>query len=331
MKFLVEYNEFEYKKKTRSEELTKEQFLELISKHCTQYTLNNTQLYRGVREGRKISSNPGGKSDYLKLDPRGKRRVSIEPQNVHTFIMDNLPAWKDYPKRSESVIATTSDGATGMYGYTYVVIPFDNVKIGICPSYSIWGTFGNARITETSKFFEWLSEKVKGEAGYFDFQSSDMTDEEFKRKLNEISDDMNKTITQHHTEGGLPLEQVFTHRLFNSSVTMFLINYCEYKETGKIETHMDYDILAKHLLNISGEEIYNYLNDFFFNPNGQRRNANTYEGIDFQLVNYSNNFDISPRKQSGYAVWTEGPVLMIKFKDWEEIKHQLPGYNSETK
>ena len=60
--------------------------------------------------------------------------------------MDNLPSWKSYPKRSRSIIcSTTLDGAYG-YGNNMdkkVIIPFDGSKIGLCADHDLWDSWNN--------------------------------------------------------------------------------------------------------------------------------------------------------------------------------------------
>ncbi len=316
MKFLLEYNE--YKNSTRSKELSKEDFLELLSNNCTQYSFDNTQIYRGVRSGRSIYSDRGGKGDFLYMNPVGKKRLSIENENIHTFCMDNLPVWKEYPKRSESLIGITSLEGSKMYGEVYVVIPFDNSKIGVCPSYSIWSSFGE-RIASAFYFFKSLEKSLKLPNGYFDFTEDDISNEEFKNKLVSISDDLKSYIeTLYNPEypGSFFIKSTMDFRL--------LVDYGAYKEYGTIKdaSHKDRNKIGKHLEDISGLEIYNFLNDYYFNPDKQRLNRNTYD-IDFRIINYKENFKIEPVQKSGYAIWTEGPVLMINYIDWKDIQPEI--------
>jgi hypothetical protein len=82
--------------------------------------------------------------DYLYIDPlKGGFRNSIEDTNIHLDLLSNLPSWKEYPKYERCVIGG-SPGAVGSYGDSiYEVIPFDGVKIAVCPTSTIWESFGN--------------------------------------------------------------------------------------------------------------------------------------------------------------------------------------------
>lgn len=57
--------------------------------------------------------------------------------------MDNSPYFKDYPKRSRSLICTTSKEVAGSYAKDrgiYVIFPLNGARIGLCPDGDIWQT-----------------------------------------------------------------------------------------------------------------------------------------------------------------------------------------------
>tara|TARA_R110000868_G_scaffold9620_6_gene47602 strand:+ start:34743 stop:35552 length:810 start_codon:yes stop_codon:yes gene_type:complete len=68
-------------------------------------------------------------------------RKSANIANWYTLIMDNVPEWSKFPKRSASVICTTDPAATNDYGVTFNVLPFGDPIIGICPQEDIWFSF----------------------------------------------------------------------------------------------------------------------------------------------------------------------------------------------
>ena len=95
------------------------------------------KIYRGVS---------GIKGDYFIIDPKkGKpRRSAYVGSNFYTLLMDNLPSWKQYPKRSQSVICTTDLSKANDYasnGQPYIVIPKDGSKIGVCNDDDIFTSF----------------------------------------------------------------------------------------------------------------------------------------------------------------------------------------------
>ena len=94
---------------------------------------NGTYLYRGMRHM------PGGFGfgDGSKLN-----RKSANTRNYYTLIMDNVPEWDPYPKRSKSFICSSQRSGAGGYGQTvYVVIPLEGQDIGVCPAPDLWGSF----------------------------------------------------------------------------------------------------------------------------------------------------------------------------------------------
>lgn len=76
---------------------------------------------------------------------RGRQSKNAD-NNAYTLLIDNLPAWHDYPKRSQSYICSTSLGKAVGYGNdVYVLIPHDDVKIGWCPERDVWFSFNVIR------------------------------------------------------------------------------------------------------------------------------------------------------------------------------------------
>lgn len=65
-------------------------------------------------------------------------RESANTSNHYTILIDNLPSFKGWPKRSKSIITHgDSDRARG-YGQLYAVFPLDNAKIASTGAYDIW-------------------------------------------------------------------------------------------------------------------------------------------------------------------------------------------------
>jgi hypothetical protein len=119
---------------SRSQEINESKFKELLDSKCTNWSLDNAQIYRGVSKNVHpfIYMNPKGHSRFL---------TYAKGTNIYTVVMDNATQWKDFPKRSESIVATndwsfTSDyaewgGDNHDYLLYHVVIPFDDTKWGI--------------------------------------------------------------------------------------------------------------------------------------------------------------------------------------------------------
>lgn len=130
-------NSIKYNKMTRTEEL--ELSSEEIIRYIEQYSpktiemLKHTRIYRGASH--KITYGP----KYV--DPTIFNRKSANTSNFYTTLVDNLPSWADYPKRSQSLVGSTNFGYASEYGNVYLIIPMDGVPIGISSEEDFWESF----------------------------------------------------------------------------------------------------------------------------------------------------------------------------------------------
>jgi len=122
----------------RSEQLTEQEAIDMINKNCSkileQYKKHPSwYIYRGL----KLSPN------YQFTNPaKAQPRRSLgDIGNYYTLLMDNLPNWKKYPKRSRSLICSRDINAAKGYGDAYVVFPYNNATFGVCPELDIWISF----------------------------------------------------------------------------------------------------------------------------------------------------------------------------------------------
>jgi hypothetical protein len=94
------------------------------------------------------------------LDPSATERVSQNTSNHYTLFFDNHPERANWPKRSRSLICTTSRAAASGYARElspYAIIPFDHTKIGAINSDDMWNTklaIPNVRRNEVVEFNE---------------------------------------------------------------------------------------------------------------------------------------------------------------------------------
>ncbi len=122
-----------YETSSRGRSLTLEEIVEIFNQNCKMYDNNSVKLFRGH----------GAAMLYSLYEPKKFKRVSANTANHYTVLIDEiLPNWKSYPKRSESLVCSTSESYTKAYGnYMYEVIPFDSAKIAVCPYRDIWESF----------------------------------------------------------------------------------------------------------------------------------------------------------------------------------------------
>ena len=121
-------------KKSRSFNISTEEAIELLR---TEYS----EAYENYKNGIKIYR--GTNSDYsvFVTDPSIGTRVSANTENYYTLVIDNSPRWKQFPKRSKSVVCTTDKNYAGNYGEKYIVFPINGSKIGVCSKEDFWESF----------------------------------------------------------------------------------------------------------------------------------------------------------------------------------------------
>ena len=134
MKHINRYKIFETLNSRGSKSLTESEVREIVTKNCNVWLniddVRAKKLYRSQRD----------MGPFVYTDARGTYRGSIEDIQLHVVLMDNLECWKDYPKYHEGIIGLSNN--IPHYGDTlYEMVPFDNIKIVICPSSTIWESF----------------------------------------------------------------------------------------------------------------------------------------------------------------------------------------------
>lgn len=147
--------------------MTIEEMVKLAKQSCSDAMTSDTKIYRGqwpVFTG-------------LVQGEKGER-VSRNTSNHYTLIFDHVLGPLGYPLRSKSIICSTSGSIAAGYGATHRILPFDDVKIGVCPSRDMFDTevkfidrklpvyrlndrFGDYRIADTTyaQLFDDLLEK----------------------------------------------------------------------------------------------------------------------------------------------------------------------------
>lgn len=83
-------------------------------------------------------------SDYVFVNTGASEveRVSRNTTNEYNEILSHSPNWRQYPKRSKSIIGSMSPKVAYSYGYVYAVILPENASVGVCPAIDLWHSFG---------------------------------------------------------------------------------------------------------------------------------------------------------------------------------------------
>lgn len=127
---------------SRSTRLDEEEFINMVKTQCKDWLSNPIPLTR-------FKDNVSSEFSYM--DP-GKynrdsylQKYSTETTNYTNFIIDQFPSWEGFPKRSKSIIFSHNmEKSFGVFGdELYLVIPFDNSKFGISPSFDLWDSYNN--------------------------------------------------------------------------------------------------------------------------------------------------------------------------------------------
>ena len=115
--------------------------ISIIKQHCSKslWMINkNTPIWRGDRDTGAVLGQDG--MGVLHLDK--STRKSENTSNWYTMIFDNHPDMREFPKRSKSLICTTSFTNAKAYGRTeknvLAIIPFDHSAIGWTDKSDIW-------------------------------------------------------------------------------------------------------------------------------------------------------------------------------------------------
>ena len=91
-------------------------------------------------------------------------RKSENTFNFYTKLFsDVLESWKDFPKRNNSIICTTSEGKASTYAgnEAFCLFPKNDVKIAICPANDLWDSFYDSINTSLDVFNECFYSAVK--------------------------------------------------------------------------------------------------------------------------------------------------------------------------
>lgn len=120
----------------RSVSIPYDKAIEDIRKRCSNalgFLKKGAVIYRGIGDA--------GNTPFLFIDPKKHVRISANTTNIYTALIDGTPSWKNYPKRSQSIICATEKYNAESYGGLYTVLPVNGYRIGVCPKDDMWRSF----------------------------------------------------------------------------------------------------------------------------------------------------------------------------------------------
>ncbi len=121
------------------------QLADRIRKECSDSI--KFEFYRG-----ESASNREEFDDIILIQPEYSVRRSRWTRNYYTLLLDNLPNWQSYPKRSKSVVFTTEWKNAAARGTIYRIFPKNGYRIAVCPSDDIWSSFHKSMSCDLGKF-----------------------------------------------------------------------------------------------------------------------------------------------------------------------------------
>lgn len=135
----------------RSRQITFDQSIQMAKKCMDAINLYKNRdigILRGIQTTNIHDIKPY-KGDFLSVQPsKFTRKSAYAEGNHYTLLLDNLPSWNKFPKRSKSIVGSTDINKARSYDESdnvYVVFPVNGSRIGVCPTSDIFSSFDGFR------------------------------------------------------------------------------------------------------------------------------------------------------------------------------------------
>jgi hypothetical protein len=144
-------------------------------------------MWRGEKQQDSIL----GKDGIAVIDTTKSERKSKDTSNWYTLIIDNHPKYKNYPKRSKSLICTNNIETADEFGTPMAIIPFNDAKIGVVNAPDIWDKIiimgdDKINIESANGYFDMLRKFGLSDTNwqsFIDFDKKLKTDENFREEV----------------------------------------------------------------------------------------------------------------------------------------------------
>ena len=277
---------------------------DVIKKHCSM----KYYLYRGF-ETAKYDTN-----DFFIIDTKKGKRSSKNTTNYYTVILDNIfdtvPSYKYFPKRSESIICTTSKMTASHYGTPYVILPFKETILGSVTEDDIWRK--DVTINGyTFKINEWNDI----------FEAMDL-EEDYRSFVNKLEilvadavQDFKDTVeTEYYEEHGNDKDYDATE----DDIKDYIDNIYDFDTGYSVEEITDFlhddknnaSIAAVKIFGLDSDKVESIILKAYSPAELGFEDVSTKE-----LPTLTNNDDLE--------LWFSGKAVAIKLKLWDKIKHML--------
>lgn len=293
MKHLKEYNAFilEYSKGSRTEAIDMDEMVRLYNEKCSDWDLeSDTQIYRGSYTSHNMFYVNPSKHEW---------RYSANASGVYQALLPHLKSWKDAPPRNQSLIMATDYSTATSFGdgNVFLMIPFNDVEIGMCPCYDLWCSNKFMKEITGDEYVSW--EDIDYEL--LDFLEQNAPEKyvevydshpgkDYSRKSKRFKPNMikNHIIDIINDIDKLPLEELKTEWSYNS------------------DDHDPYRIINIWIGDYNHMTLLEFLEMFFdFKKNG------------FKIV------DKQSELENGKEVWSSGEFLGIHVNNESEFKDRV--------
>lgn len=253
----------------RSSSISSQEAIDIIKSNCRDFLKERVvKIFRGIDSD----------DEFLLVKPsEGTLRRSANASNHYTLLIDNSDRWKEFPKRSKSIICTTDELHASAYGDVYYVIPFDGARIGMCPAPDIWTSFGGSGIYNLDSLTADLER-----LGVSDFDFKSMSDDLKKLEDKVVNKELKMDVPS-------KLASIIYKTLSGSSY-----NWDFGRDISKIVSR--FSEIREGGLNTS---LLDYL-DEIFDPKRNR----------FKITSYSD-IDRNEHLKTSKEVWTDSNCIMV--------------------
>lgn len=262
----------------RVKPLTLEEFTSLAKKHCThsiKAAIKGSFIYRGDRNDGIFFYGDGS----MLTAPRVSRNTS----NYYTLWIDNHPDWSKYPRRSKSFICSTDqEYASGFGNSVKIILPYDNVNIGVCSNHDFWGSFNDTLpdgtdMSDFNDYIEKILQRINGKMTSYD------TD------WNTLKSAIKDADAEFSPE---QMKETVMGRINSNDNRFYVASYSVDRIESMLNKIIQYGSIWKFM-------------EYTLNPSHNR----------FKVVKSGDTGLLGD-----YEVWMEGPILMFEWDDYKKIE-----------
>lgn len=287
---------------SRTSELSEDEFRKILHEKCKDFVRAPKLLQRSKNSEGPIFSYINPKAyDRAPLKKSDRFTDGVESRH-HTLLMDNLPSWSKFPKRSQSVIGLTSADERIIFGFhRYLIIPFDGAKFGVAPSSDLWAC--HIKDENIKNPPEWKGVWIPSRHISFDSRFSSMMTE---NKISDVS----------YFEMISDLQKLYNDYLQNGSK---IFDEFEFRKTPNSIEVILYTFKDSKIKNV--EDGFNH----FFSPDRFRgTDLDDLEGFHVMNWSYLTNLD----RWHSYEFWTDSECLLYYIGKTEKEDDIQEAYDS---